>query len=342
MRRGFLFLLFLLAAPSRMWGETIYALSGGWRLIWFDSETPGTLIGSLPITGDLGGYLGMTIEFDPQTRELYAFAYPNCEILCPTSPVHPGRIDLATGESSLLDWPGFPSDQLSLYDFDIHPVTREVRMIQYALTNYRYSLNALELHVDQPLDTPGRYQALAHAPPGGAHGGETLAIYYPPVYPLVPHLARIGGVAGNPPASAGEVTVLGPIDIPHLVRGFDISAGGGGLSAGGARRFRGPAALSAEPRDPHDRGPRRHCDATPRVRLRPRDRCRADGAGPRHRRGSGSLPHWARGPGDAVGDSGGLAGTTPGLISRLRTKARRRVSSLANVSNVTPALRLTR
>jgi hypothetical protein len=227
MRRGFLFLLFLLAAPSRMWGETIYALSGGWRLIWFDSETPGTLIGSLPITGDLGGYLGMTIEFDPQTRELYAFAYPNCEILCPTSPVHPGRIDLATGESSLLDWPGFPSDQLSLYDFDIHPVTREVRMIQYALTNYRYSLNALELHVDQPLDTPGRYQALAHTPPGGARGGETLAIYYPPVYPLVPHLARIGGVAGNPPASAGEVTVLGPIDIPHLVRGFDISAGGG-------------------------------------------------------------------------------------------------------------------
>ncbi len=227
MRRGLLFFLILLANPSWVWGETIYAISGGWRLVWFDSEAPGTLIGSLPITGDLETYLGMTIEFDPLTRELYAFAYPNCYITCPTSPVHPARIDLVTGESSLLDWPGFPSDQISLYDFDIHPVTREVRIIQYALTNYRYSLNAFELHVDQPLDTPGRFEALAHTPPGGAHGGETLAIYYPPVYPLVPHLARIGGVAGNPPASSGEVTVLGPIDIPHFVRGFDISPSGG-------------------------------------------------------------------------------------------------------------------
>lgn len=99
-------------------------------------------------------------------------------------------------------------------------------MIQYALTNYRYSLNTFELHVDQPLDTPGRYEALAHPPPSGAHGGETLAIYYPPAYPPVAHLARLGGVAGNPPASSGEVTVIGPIDIPRYVRGFDISPSG--------------------------------------------------------------------------------------------------------------------
>lgn len=227
MLRGLLLLLFLLVGPSPVWGETIYAVADGPRLNWFDSEAPGTLLGSLPITGDLQTYLGMTIEFDPQTRELYAFAYPDCPITCPPSPVDPARIDLATGESSLLDWPGFPSNQIYLYDFDIHPVTREVRMVEYSTSNYRYSLNVFELHVDQPLDTPGRYEALAHMPPGGAHGGETLAIYYPPVYPLVPHLARIGGVAGNPPASSGEVTVLGPIDIPHFVRGFDISPSGG-------------------------------------------------------------------------------------------------------------------
>jgi hypothetical protein len=99
-------------------------------------------------------------------------------------------------------------------------------MIHYALTNYRYSMNTFELHVDQPLDTPGRYEALAHPPPGGAHGGETLAIYYPPAYPPVAHLARLGGVGGNPPASSGEVTVLGAIDIPLYVRGFDISPSG--------------------------------------------------------------------------------------------------------------------
>jgi hypothetical protein len=227
MRRALLFFLVLLAAPSRMWGETIYAVQGGWRLVWFDSEAPGTLLGSLPITGDLDYYSDIAIEFDPRTRELYAFAYPTCPITCPASPVHPASIDLASGASSLLAWPDFPSDQIGLFDFDIDPVTREVRMTQYALTNYRYSLNTFELHVDSPLDTPGSYEALAHTPPGGAHGGETLAIYYPPVYPLVPHLAQIGGVAGNPPASSGEVTVLGPIDIPHFVRGFDIAPSGG-------------------------------------------------------------------------------------------------------------------
>ncbi|MBP9146738.1 MAG: hypothetical protein KBF21_06040 [Thermoanaerobaculia bacterium] len=229
MRRGLLCLLFLLAGPSQLRGETLYAVVGGWggwRLVWFDSAAPGTLLGSLPITGDLNDYSDMAIEFDPQTRELYAFAYPQCQITCPPSPVFPVRIDLASGASSWLDWPGFPSFQLALYDFDIHPETRELRMIQYPLTNYRYSLNTFELHVDQPLDTPGRYEALAHPPPGGAHGGETLAIYYPPVYPLVPHLARLGGVAGSPPASSGEVTVLGPIDVPHYVRGFDISPSG--------------------------------------------------------------------------------------------------------------------
>ena len=87
-------------------------------------------------------------------------------------------------------------------------------------------MSTFQLHVDQPLDTPGRYEALAHPPPGGAHGGETLAIYYPPVYPLVPHLARIGGGGGSPPASTGEVTVFGAIDVPYYVRGFDISPSG--------------------------------------------------------------------------------------------------------------------
>ncbi len=229
MRRGLLCLLFLLAGPSQLRGETLYAVVGGWggwRLVWFDSAAPGTLLGSLPITGDLNDYSDMAIEFDPQTRELYAFAYPQCQITCPPSPVFPVRIDLASGASSWLDWPGFPSFQLALYDFDIHPVTRELRMIQYPLTNYRYSLNTFELHVDQPLDTPGRYEALAHPPPGGAHGRETLAIYYPAGLPPGPPSRAARRRRGAVAASSGEVTVLGPIDVPHYVRGFDISPSG--------------------------------------------------------------------------------------------------------------------
>jgi hypothetical protein len=213
-----------------MAAETLYAVSSGvssgWTLIWFDSEAPGTLLGARPITGELEFYSDLAIEFDPQTRDLYAFAYPQCQITCPPSPVVPVSIDLASGASSWLDWPGFPSFQLSLFDFDIDPATRELRMIPDPRTNYRYSLNTFELFVDPAPDTPGRYEALAHPPPGSAHGGETLAIFYPPAFPAVAHLARIGGPGGNPPASTGEVTVLGPIDVPQYVRGFDISPGG--------------------------------------------------------------------------------------------------------------------
>ena len=228
MRRSFLLLLFLLTGPASAWGETIYAIESGWRLVWFDSETPGTLSGSLPITGELDPYYeGATIEFDPLTHELYAFAVPACQFTCPPLPIVPMRIDLTTGVSTYLPWAEFPYWQITLYDFDIHPETRELRMIQDSLGNLRFSLDHLELHVDQPLDKPGRYVELAHRPRGGAHGGETLAIYYPPENPEVPHLARIGGVGGNPPASSGEVTALGAIDIPHYILGFDISPSGG-------------------------------------------------------------------------------------------------------------------
>lgn len=43
MRRGFLFFLSL-SAPSRMWGETLYAVVGGWegwQLVWLTVQRPG-------------------------------------------------------------------------------------------------------------------------------------------------------------------------------------------------------------------------------------------------------------------------------------------------------------
>jgi len=202
--------------------ETIFAVAAaaGWQVFWFDSETPGEVQGSLPMFGGFDDYLGVRLEFDPQTSELYGFGYPACPITCPASPVHPARIDLVTGETSLLGWPGFPSSGISLHDIRIDPALREVRMVGNELENFRYSLNDLQLHIDGLLDEPGRYVGVAHTPPVRGEGAQTFAVFYPvPLEdPLVPHLARIG--------DSGQVAVIGPIDVPHYVEGFDISAGG--------------------------------------------------------------------------------------------------------------------
>jgi hypothetical protein len=216
--RILVFFVIALATPYRAGGETIYAVAGGWTIFWFDSETPGVVQGSLPLFGALDGYLGMRIEFDPLTSELYGFAYPDCNITCPPSPVDAARIDLVTGETSLLDWPGFPSFQISLHDIRIDPSTREVRMVGHSYRNFRYSLNSFQLQQDGFLDLPGRYAAIAHTPPSGGEDAKTLAMFYP--YPLeyVPWLGQIG--------DSGHVTVIGQIDIPHYVYSFDISASG--------------------------------------------------------------------------------------------------------------------
>ncbi|MEO8195255.1 MAG: hypothetical protein ABI689_00890 [Thermoanaerobaculia bacterium] len=222
-----LLIALLSSSPSR--GELIYAATGneqGWQLFWFDSEAPGTPLGSLPLFGDFDDYIQFRIEFDPWTHELYAFGYPNCQITCPPSPIDPARIDLATGEMTLLNWPEFPSGWLSLHDIRIDPQTREVRAIGYQGRNYRYSLNSLELHEDVDLNTPGWYVALAHTPAGGEHGGETLAIRHQTSVGPAGLLARIGGVGGDPSASSGQVTLLGEILGPYFVSGFDIAVNG--------------------------------------------------------------------------------------------------------------------
>ena len=75
--------------------------------------------------------------------------------------------------------------------------------------------------------------AVAHRPPASAtQGVETYVIGPTPrTGPKVLgepwyQLSRIGGPGGNPPASSGEVTVIGPVDLDAERLWFDISADG--------------------------------------------------------------------------------------------------------------------
>jgi hypothetical protein len=221
------------AAPAP--GETIYAVSStdsAKQLFWFDSEAPGVPLGSVALVGDVGLYSDLRIEFDPVTRALYGFGIPECNITCPPLPVEPLSIQVATGQISLLGWPGFPSYGVPSHDIRLDPATRELRAIGYGGENFRYSPATLQLREDQELGVGGFYLALAHAPAGSAHAGETLAIRYSSVLYDDAQLARIGGAGGNPPASSGQVTLLGPIVGPESVWSFDISEEGNAFVLG--------------------------------------------------------------------------------------------------------------
>ena len=231
MRRACLSLLIALAAPLAARGETIYAFArdAGWnvdhRLLRFDSASPWELEQALPINGEINEFTQVSLEFDAVTRELYAFGFWQCQILCPAIATDPMGIDPLTGDLVHLDWPGLPAIEFGPSDKDIHPLTRELRLFSQSGGNFRYSMESLELHVDQSLDIPGYAYAVAHMPPAEGGGGvETFAIFYQ--YGEGRRLVRVGGVGGVPPASSGEVTVIGPVDVQGEVAGFDISASG--------------------------------------------------------------------------------------------------------------------
>ncbi len=232
MKKARILLLLVLALPPGARGETIYAVTGSsgypsdFALLRFDSASPGVMQRIVPITGDLWG-TEASLELDPTDGTLYAFAFWQCQVLCPYEPVRPFILDPETGASSSADWPGLPYSEGWASDKDIHPLTHELRFFGPGNQNYRYSLDTLDLHVDAPLDYPGSGYAIAHSPGGlDGMGIETFALGYPTEPGDDLYLLRIGGPGGKPSANSGEVTVIGPVDARGGVRGFDISSSG--------------------------------------------------------------------------------------------------------------------
>lgn len=233
MRLHWLTLLLWIGLPLEAHGETLFAIATSpdyfpdFALLQFDSASPGVIQRIVPITGDLWG-TDASLELDPVDGTLYAFAFTQCQILCPYEPVRPIIVDPDTGASSPVNWPNLPATEMwSASDKDIHPLTHELRFFGTWNQNYRYSLDALEFYEDDPLDNPGGSYAVAHSPGGlDGIGVETFALGYPTVPGDGLYLLRIGGPGGDPSASSGEVTVIGPVTARGSVRGFDISASG--------------------------------------------------------------------------------------------------------------------
>jgi hypothetical protein len=134
------------------------------------------------------------------------------------------RIDPATGAVVELSWPALPF-ATDASDKDLHPLTRELRIVNAGGENLRFSLDDEILLTDTPLDLPGDYVAIAHSPAtDGAVDVSTWVIRSTEGDGY--ELARLGGPDGLPPAASGDVQLVGPLAFAGVPTGFDISPAG--------------------------------------------------------------------------------------------------------------------
>ncbi len=220
------FLVFTGPAPAEwMYGATCNSL------FRFDSDSPGTVYGSVPVFEDPDTCLH-SLDVDQPSGVLYgAWYWYNCPILCPPLPTGIVALDPTTGAVQYL-WnaPGYPSPFRVDGEFDVDPGSGEIRLIDSQVgTNFRVDPHTGTATLDSPIFPFREVLVIAQAPghdPGT--GSDTFAIAYRPGPPSGFDLVRIGGPGGVPPASTGALTVLAPVDLPATSwpTGFDISPSG--------------------------------------------------------------------------------------------------------------------
>jgi hypothetical protein len=208
------------------------------QLVRFDTDTPQTIISTVPITGLQTGEFLHGIDFRTATGELYGLG----------SRRRIYRINPLTGVAMALNSAPFvPALTGSSFGFDFNPTVDRIRVTSNRDENFRF-------HPDTgavvAVDTP-----LAYAvgdPNEGADPNVVGAAYSnnieftPPttlygIDYVLDTLVRIGGVNSNPSPNGGQLTTIGPLGVnASQLLGFDIAAGTGTAFA----VFRGTGGIS--------------------------------------------------------------------------------------------------
>lgn len=216
--------------------ETIYGAACD-RLVRFDSATPETIDESIDLPG-IFPYCLAGLDFDPRTGRLYGFGVQECLILCPPDPLRAlFVIDPESGAAEQI-WSiqSVAQAYFGITDLDVIPATGEIRFSNgLGGFNLRFHPATGVETLDSPMTPVRPLAGLAHSPNSPSSTSvATLAIAMASDPGTPPDLVRIGGPAGQPPASSGELTVIAPLDVVlQQVAGFDISPSGAAFIAGG-------------------------------------------------------------------------------------------------------------
>lgn len=211
--------LLLAFLPLRAPAETLYAvvLDQGHSLVRFDSEAPGLLESSVPISG-VQGYIH-AIDFRPLTEELFAISAvdllpsPNLEAVVYRIAIESGQAALFSGPILI---PGPSNDVALTFDEDLDLL----RVVAVGGANLLVDPDSGDFWEVTSLNPAASAYAM------GFDGGGTTYL----VDPLAGNLVRLGGVGGSPSANGGETEVVGPLGISlpknPCCAGFDIAATG--------------------------------------------------------------------------------------------------------------------
>src|SRR5262245_65173573 len=209
---------------DRVTPTTLIALSTDNRLLAFDSSSPGTLQGTLPITGLQTGESVVGIDFRPATSQLYGLGSSNR--LYTINPTSGAATPVGTGTFAVpLIGTGF--------GFAFDPVADRIRVVSDAGQNMRIDPDTGEV-VDAEPNTPGTQTDADLSPPGHVvevaytndAAGATVTTLYG-IDSALNMFVQIGGPDGNASPNLGAVTPVAPLgtDTSDQV-GLDISPDG--------------------------------------------------------------------------------------------------------------------
>jgi hypothetical protein len=187
--------------------ELVFGVTTTNDLVSFYSSTPGTIIGTLPITGLQPGESILGIDFRPATGELYG--------LGSTSRIY--RINTANGVAAQVGT-GTLSTPLNGTDFgfDFNPTIDRIRVVSDGEQSMAINPDTAAVAVSATLNPPGNVVAAAYT---NNFAGATSTTLY--------DLDSVSDLLLTQVPATGALTAVGPLGVNASgLTGFDISPTG--------------------------------------------------------------------------------------------------------------------
>ena len=194
--------------------ETVFGVTTSNNLVRFNSNTPGTVVSTSPITGLQGGENILGIDFRPATGQLYG--------LGSTSRIY--RIDPANGAATAVGaGPFTPALSGTDFGFDFNPTVDRIRIVSDAEQNIRAhpDLGTI-VFTDTNLTPAGNVVAAAYT--NNFAGASTTTLY-----DIDSNSDLL--LTQNPPNN-GQLNAVGPLGVNATgLTGFDIAPSGMAFAA---------------------------------------------------------------------------------------------------------------
>ena len=225
-RRAQLLVIIILIAfqAGTVMGAQIFGVTATNSLVRFDSATPGSIIGSQPITGLASGETILGLDFRPKDDTLFALGSTNRLYI----------IDYTSNPTGATAMPVGPSGQFTLsgtaFGFDFNPTVDRIRVVSNLDQNLRADPNSGALTgTDTPLayasgdpNVAANPNVVGSAYTNNVNGATSTTLYG--IDSNLDILVTQGGVNGaSPSANTGQLFTVGPlgVNVGDIV-GFDV------------------------------------------------------------------------------------------------------------------------